>query len=113
MAVLTLTMLFMTLIIYYRLKYWPFWTIVLAFLALFGSGVELPPFLALFPDHLSTGRVALTLATVLLFWGIEKLVAKHEGSDNSAVGVGYSFVDSDEMITLNLDDKKKTVPKHT
>lgn len=112
-AIVTLIMLIMVLIVYYRLKCWHVWTIVLAFLALFGSGLELPPFFVLFPDHMSTGRVALTLAAVLLFWGIEKFVAKHEGSDNSAVGVGYSLVDSDEMITLDLDDKKKTVPKHT
>lgn len=105
-AVLTLAMLVMPLTVYFRLRYWPFWTVVLGFLALVGSGLELPPFFMLFPDHMSIGRVALTLAVVLLFWGIEKLVAKHEGSDYSAVGVRYSFADLDEMLTLNLDDKE-------
>ena len=98
--------------VYHRLRYWHVWTIFLVFPVLVGFGVELPPFIVLFPDHTATGRVALTLTAVLLCWGIEKLVAKHEGSNNSAVGVGYSFVDPNEMIILNLDEKK-TVPKHT
>ncbi|MGE3465421.1 MAG: hypothetical protein AB7J13_00695 [Pyrinomonadaceae bacterium] len=106
MAIATLIMLGIVLTVYYRLKYWHIWTIVLVFLALFGSGLELPPFFVLFPDHVSTGRVALTLAAVLLFWGIEKLV------DNSVAGGGYWFVGSDDLITLNLDDQKETIPQH-
>jgi len=62
-------------------------------------------------DKFSWLPALVTLAMTILFWLLEKLVAKHEGSDNSAVGVGYSFGDPDEMITLSLDEKKKTKGK--
>jgi len=68
------------------------------------------PFILVTPffDEFSWIPASVTLAMTILFLLLEKLVAKHEGSDNSDVGVEYSFVDPDEMITLNLDDKNRS-----
>lgn len=103
-GVATALIYFTTLLILLRLKYLLFWTFVLLISAFFGFGVGLPPLNIFQPDSISFANVSLTLATVLLFWGIEKLIAKHDGSRN-AEGPVAAIRHPDEMIPLNLDDK--------
>ncbi len=104
-VLLTIAVIFfalVTVIIFGRLKYWYTWTILLAFLALLGLGLDLPPFQMLYPADLSAYRVALTLAAVVIFWGIEQLIFKHSGS----AGAGNeAHLDEDEMISLDLNGK--------
>lgn len=100
-------------LIYAQLRHQLLWLFVSVVPSLIWQQVGFPVILVTPFDKFSWIPALVTLAMTILFWLLEKLVAKHEGADNSAVGAGYSFVDPDEMITLNLDEKKKTIPKHT
>lgn len=103
-AVVTVLNYFITLVIYLRLKYILFWSFVLLISAFFGFGVGLPPLNLFYPGNISVGNVSLTLVAVLLFWGIENIIAKHDGYSN-AEGPVAAMAHPDEMIPLNLDDK--------
>lgn len=104
-AVATVLIYFTALVLYLKLKYVLFWSFVLLIAAFLGFGAGLPPVNIFHPDSISLVNVSLTLASVLLFWGIEKLIAKHDGS-STADGPVAAIAHPDEMIPLNLDDNK-------
>lgn len=93
-----------TFVMFYGLKYWVAWCIVLLFLETSGTQFSVPVFVLVDPFRHTFGGVTLTFAVVVIFRVLEKFEAKYVGREDSDFAFQESLLENDEILMLGLND---------